>query len=185
MPKVYLDRSGRIVFYGNPAGYVSGGSAVMDRLFQTSELSAFLEGQGLSAVWQDGVYDRLAAGLPAAEPGVPAASAAVTPLRSVRIWQLKANSDIGLKFIAYRDACERFGGVELKNYRCVWDGRLDTNDLEEIYEHFNGTLPPTFEGHPLSMSDVVELCGDGESSFHYCDRRGFAALPFQSPQQTE
>lgn len=34
-----------ILYYGNPAGYVSGGKAVVDPLFKSEELNAFLSRQ--------------------------------------------------------------------------------------------------------------------------------------------
>lgn len=51
-----------ILYYGNPAGYVNGGKAVVDPIFQSEELNAFLSRQkGIGEVkWTDGVYDRLA-----------------------------------------------------------------------------------------------------------------------------
>ena len=61
-----------ILYYGNPAGYVSGGKAVVDPLFESEKLNAFLSRQkDISEVkWTDGVYDRLVNGLPA--PQLPA-----------------------------------------------------------------------------------------------------------------
>ena len=46
-----------ILYYGNPAGYVSGGKAVVDPLFQSKELNAFLSRQkDIGEVkWTDGV----------------------------------------------------------------------------------------------------------------------------------
>jgi len=180
MPKIYLDRDDRIICYGNPAGYVRGSNAVIDNLFHTAEMTAFLEKQQLSTEWKDGIYDRLSAGAPVEE----AVAESNICLKSIRIWQLKANADIGLKFIGYAEACKRYGETDPMNYTPVWEGQLDTNDLETIYAQFNLNHPAGFEGHSLSMSDVVELYDDSGSEFHYCDRMGFTEIPFQPPQQT-
>ena len=180
MPKISLDRNDRIVFYGNLAGFVKDGEAVVDELFHTPELQAFLEKRQLTTAWRGGVYDRLSAGAPmekAAEADI------APPFKSVRIWQLKANADIGLKFIGYDEAVKRFGEISPANYKAVWDGHPNTNDLEAIYERFNVNQPVDFTGHSLSISDVVELYDSGGSEFFYCDRYGFTPLTFTPTEQ--
>ena len=174
MPKIYFDRNDRIIFYGNPAGFVKDGEAVVDELFHTPELLAFLEKRQLTGAWRDGVYERLSAGAPVEEAAVEDAPR----LKSVRIWQLKANADIGLKFIGYDEAVKRFGAISPADYKTVWDGHLDTNDLEAIYECFNVNQPVDFSGHSLSISDVVELYDSSGNEFFYCDRCGFTPLTF-------
>lgn len=181
MPKIYLDRNDRIICYGNPAGFVRGDDAVIDNLFRTEEMTAFLEKRQLTAAWQDGIYDRLSTGAPVEE----AAAESSASLKSVRIWQLKPGACIGLKFISYDEVCKRYGEPDPSNYTPVWDGQPDTNDLEEIYAKFNLNHPANFTGHSLSMSDVVELYDDSSSEFHYCDRCGFTEIAFQPPQQTQ
>ena len=53
--------NGRILYFGNLAGYVTGNKAVVDPLFSGDGLNRFLEKQkGIREVeWRDGVYDRL------------------------------------------------------------------------------------------------------------------------------
>lgn len=53
-----------ILYYGNPAGYVIGGKAVVDPLFESEKLNDFLSRQkDIGEVkWTDGVYDRLVNG---------------------------------------------------------------------------------------------------------------------------
>ncbi|WP_312158788.1 YodL domain-containing protein [Oscillibacter sp.] len=181
MPKIYLDRDDRIICYGNPAGFVRGDDAVVDNLFHTEEMTAFLEKRQIIATWQDGIYDRLSSGAPMEE----AVAESSARLKFVRIWQLKPNADIGLKFISYDEVCKRYGEPDPANYAAVWDGCLETNNLEEIYAKFNLNHPADFTGHSLSMSDVVELYNDSGSEFHYCDRCGFTEISFQPPQQTQ
>lgn len=179
MPKIYLARDDRIICYGNPAGFVRGNDAVIDNLFHTEEMTAFLEKRQLTAEWQDGVYERLSSGVPAEEAAIENAQR----LKSVRIWQLKANADVGLKFISYDEVCKRFGSFDLAHYKAVWDGQLDTNDLECIYERFNIHRPADFTGHSLSISDVVELFDESGSEFYYCDCCGFTPLTITPTEQ--
>ncbi len=53
-----------ILYYGNAAGYLSNGRAVVDPLFESPELNDFLEKQkDVSEVkWVDGVFDRISNG---------------------------------------------------------------------------------------------------------------------------
>lgn len=179
MSKIYLDRDDRIICYGNPAGFVCGDDAVIDNLFHTEEMTAFLEKRQLTAAWQNGIYDRLSAGAPVEE----AVAESSGHLKSVRIWQFKANADIGLRFISYDEVCKRFGSFDLAHYKAVWYGHLDTNDLESIYERFNIHKPADFTGHSLSISDVVELFDESGSEFYYCDRCGFTPLTITPTEQ--
>ena len=67
----------------------------------------------------------------------------------------------------------------------VYDGEVDTNDLEGLYAKFNADeRPPGYTGYSLSMSDVLELYDDAGSEFHYVDRFGFQQVDFAPPGQT-
>ena len=73
----------------------------------------------------------------------------------------------------------------LENYNIVYDGQLDTNDLEAIYTRCNVNHPLGYNGHSLSMSDVVELYDAQGSEYHYCDRFGFQKISFGGSEQTQ
>ena len=85
--------NGRIVYFGNPAGYIAGSQAVVDPIFKGKELEAYLERQGgiEAVVWKGGVYDRLMNG--------QAETQGCEPLKNCRIWQLKPDVNIHMKFI--------------------------------------------------------------------------------------
>ncbi|OPY55757.1 MAG: hypothetical protein A4E55_02491 [Pelotomaculum sp. PtaU1.Bin035] len=167
----------RVLFYGNTAGYIENGRAIVDPMFQCEELKDYLtEKEGLEIQWTNGVFDRLAGGSPDPEGGAPR-------LKNCRIHQLRPDVDVMMKFISYDELLERFGEVNPENYQVVYDGELETNDLEAIYEKFNLDHPPGYQGHSLSMSDVIELYDQNGSSFHYVDRFGFKEVAFQAPEQ--
>lgn len=168
-----------ILYYGNAAGYVSGGKAVVDPLFESQELKDFLDRQkDVSEVkWTDGVFDRLMNG--------QRENREIAPLKSCRIWQLKPESDILMRFIGYDEMVEKFGEPNMRDYEAVYDGEVETNDLESIYVKFNVEHPEGFTGHSLSMSDVVELYDDSGSKFHYVDRFGFKQIKFEPPAQAQ
>jgi len=79
-------KKGRILFYGNTAGYVDGGKAVVDPIFHCEELKDYLTvKKGLTVQWTDGVYDRLANSKPDMDGNAPV-------LKACRIHQLKPES---------------------------------------------------------------------------------------------
>jgi hypothetical protein len=166
-----------ILYYGNTAGYINKGSAIVDPMFQNKELSAYLtENKGLELEWRNGTFSHLAEGKLDREGNLQV-------LKRCRIHQLKSNTDIMIRFIGYDELTEQFGETDPTNYRIVYDGEVESNDLEELFAKFNLDHPPGYEGHGLSMSDIVELYDGGGSTFHYVDHRGFKEISFQPPEQ--
>lgn len=100
-------------------------------------------------------------------------------IKDCRVWQLKPDVDIRMKFIGYDELCREFGPPDPDNYRQVYDGAVETNDLEALYTKFNTDHPVGYEGHSLSMSDVLELYDESGSTFHYVDRFGFQQVDFE------
>ena len=176
MGKIGIEK-GIIQFYGNSAGYLTGGKAVVDPLFQSEEMQVFLSRQReiKEVKWEHGVFDRLANG--------QRLFGEAAMLKNCRIWQLKPESDIKLRFISYDDLTNKFSEPSLENYQTVYDGEVESNDLESIYVKFNTNHPAGYTGHSLSMSDLVELYDNEGSSFHYCDRMGFKEIDFEPPTQ--
>lgn len=66
--------------------------------------------------------------------------------------------------------------INLDDYEVVYEGKLDypemPNALEELFEIFNIRRPEDFEGHSMSVSDIVEIDGDN----YYCDSVGWKKL---------
>lgn len=172
--------NGRIIYFGNVAGYITGKRAVVDPIFSSEGLNRFLEKQKQigEVDWRDGVYDRLMNGQ---------ADQRESPvLKNVRIWQLKPDVDIYMKFISFDRMLEKFGEPEPKDYHRVFDGEIETNNLEEIYSKFNmGNYPAGYTGHSLSMSDVIELYDEEGSEFYYVDERGFKMIAFGGPKPVQ
>ena len=173
-------KNGLISYYENPAGYTEKDTAVVDRIFQTEEMAGWLESRSLTPKWTDGVMERLMAG---EQPGVGGDTAA--SLKNVRIWQLKPETDVYMKFISLDELIKSFGAPTPEHYRIAYDGQLGTNDLEAIFERCNVNHPPGYNGHSLSMSDVVELYDSTGSEYHYCDRFGFKQIAFEPQGQTQ
>jgi len=171
--------NGLVSYYGNPAGYTEKGSAVVDSIFKNDELTTWLTSRSLIPKWTDGVMEQLLAG------GRMKGGETMTPLKNVRIWQLKPESDVRMKFVSLDERVMNFGQPRMEDYRLAYNGQLHTNDLEEIYVRCNMDHPPGYDGHSLSMSDVVELYDADGSEYHYCDRLGFKQTEFASDEQAE
>ena len=54
-----------------------------------------------------------------------------------------------------------------------------------LFQMFNLSRPQDFEGHSLSVSDVIALKRNGEVSVHYVDSIGFKELPGFLDKQPE
>mgnify|MGYP004701416639 CR=1 FL=1 len=173
------EKGGLISYYGNPAGYTDKGNVIVDRIFQNEELTNWLTHRNLTPKWTDGVMECLMAG---EQLGGVENSA---PLKNVRIWQLGPETDVCMKFISLDEMTKKFGEPNPEHYRVAYDGRLGTNDLEAIFTRCNTNHPPGYNGHSLSMSDVVELYDEGGSEFHYCDHYGFKSIAFEPQEQTQ
>ena len=174
MSDIQIKNNG-VLFYGNPAGYLSGKSAVCDSMFDCGELRDYLSENGYSAAFKDGIYDRLI------HDNLQEGSR--VSLKNCRIYQLQADVDVRKKFIGYDELTERFGSFDSTDYAVVFDGEIGTENLEEIYSQFNLSIPNGFTGHSLSMSDVIELYNSEGSNFYYVDKFGFQKVNFQSKSE--
>ena len=83
-------RNGRLFYYGSAVGYLEGDGITADPMFRREDLERWLERKNLPVRWVDGVYDRLASGGPIQN---------ARPLKSLRIWQLKPDTPIEMRFI--------------------------------------------------------------------------------------
>lgn len=163
---------GIVVYYGNLAGRVTNGKAIVDPMFQGAELTDFLSRQKniREVQWTTGVFDRLmGAGLDSGEAQV---------LKNCRIWQLKPEVDIYKKFIGYEQLLRDFGPPDALDYQVAFDGEVNTNDLEELYDRFRYEPPSDYADHSISISDVLELYDENGREFHYVDRIGFKQVDF-------
>lgn len=168
-------KSGCVFYYGNPAGYIDRDAAVMDAMFQNDELERWLTRNSLSATWTDGVYERLASG------NIPTAEDESAPiLKSCRIWQLKPGAAAWKDIVSFGKPLPE---PKMEDYAVAYDGQVDTNDLEGIYDKFTERKPPGFSGRPLSVSDLVELYDSGGSAFYYLDRTCFRQVELSEPEQ--
>ena len=55
-------------------------------------------------------------------------------------------------------------------YDKVFEGAVEVDTLEGVYQMFNCDCPEDFQGHSLSVSDVVEIVNGENAGFYFCDR---------------
>lgn len=106
------------------------------------------------------------------------------------IYQLKEDTmeQVKLRFMA-SDQAAALGGIHRENYRLVYEGNVETRKdaqqtLDGLFRRFNIDRPTGFEGHSLSVSDIIYLA-DGESSgWWFCDADGWKLLSGEEWGQT-
>ena len=175
MKNIYF-RNGVLIYYGNPAGYLSDGKVILDSIFDKGEIKEFLsEKENLAVEVREGVYDRLSEGGGMEKVKLQGRE------RRIKIHQLKQGSPLMMRFISLAERENRgYGKPQAEEYALVYEGEVENFSLEEVWEKFGRRVPKDFEGHALSISDVVELIEDEASRFFYVEPKGFAEIVFQS-----
>jgi len=82
-----------------------------------------------------------------------------------------------LRFLPFRFLQAAGLFIDRMNYHCVYTEQLMPEmTLEAIYERFNIDIPEDFQGHSLSVSDIIVLQQNGEDTAYYVDSFGFVKL---------
>ena len=70
--------------------------------------------------------------------------------------------------------------VDTSIYDEVFNGEVDANDLNDIFRMFNIDIPDGFQGHSLSVSDIIEVTKSKtvEKGAYYVDSIGFQKVVF-------
>ena len=125
MVRFTVDNRNRLIFYGNPVGYVKADTAVVDEMFRTDELNQYLSRMNLTPRWEDGIFDRLVSGEVTGEE-------LAQSRKGCRIWQLKKDVDVAMRFIGYEDQVRKFGELPKITRSCsmaisvpaIWSGSI-------------------------------------------------------------
>lgn len=99
------------------------------------------------------------------------------------IYQINTERDDNRICFLGLDTLERFQHskqVDPVLYDRVYDGKLDCNSLETIYQKFNVDHPADYKGRSLSVSDVVEIRESDtlNPGFYFVDSIGFKSISF-------
>ena len=180
MKSINITKEGILEYYGNRVGYVKNDTAFVDEMFKKADIADFLgKENGFKIEWQKDIYDRLIKG----EIMNPEQIA----LKNCRLYQLKANTNVRMRFIGYKELKERgFKEPNVADYMVVYDGNVGTNDLEGIYDRFDGpNKPEGFTEGGIYISDVIELYDENSSEFYYVNPTSFEKLMrFNEPKMT-
>lgn len=108
----------------------------------------------------------------------------------IAIFQIDPEKDRQrMSFESYDRLVRRQGSEEIEAsvYGKVFEGEVDADDLEEIFEFFNLERPEGFTGHSLSVSDIVAVrdAASGKSTYYYCNDIGFRDVPFDESRAAE
>lgn len=110
----------------------------------------------------------------------------------MRLKVYQVNEDLDrhrTKFRDYDSVLKEAGRVDPSIYKTVFDGDVDCKSLEDVYELLNTDHPPAYQGHSLSVSDVVEVCdsqeGNADPGFYFCDSIGYKSLAEFDSAKTE
>ncbi len=173
LKKIYF-QNGILIYYGNPAGYLSDGKVILDSIFDKKELTSYLEEkEKLKVEVRAGVYDRLSEG------GGLEEAVKNTEGRRIRIYQLSKECSFMMRFISLAEREKRgYGEPKRDEYVLVYEGEVDSFSLEDVWERFGKCTPIDFEGHALSISDVIEFSDDKQSRFFYVEPKGFEEIKF-------
>lgn len=106
----------------------------------------------------------------------------------ISIYQINHERDINnLCFVGY-DRIEKYQGsqaIDSSIYDKVFEGDVQCNTLEDIYQKFNADLPDGYKARSLSVSDIIEVIKDnGETVYHFVDSWGFKNVSFE-PEKTQ
>ena len=111
MKNIYF-RNGVLIYYGNPAGYLSDGKVILDSIFDKGEIKEFLsEKEKLAVEVREGVYDRLSEGGGMEEVKIQGRE------RRIKIHQLKQGSPLMMRFISLAE--KKTGAMENRRQRSM------------------------------------------------------------------
>ncbi|MBR1382569.1 MAG: DUF3849 domain-containing protein [Ruminococcus sp.] len=93
------------------------------------------------------------------------------PKMKIRIFQLKSGDTNAFMSL---DFTNEHGGIKAGNYKQIWGGTMVAAGLEDIFTRCNiGKQPPGYNGHSLSVSDIIEICEGKDKGFYFVDGFGY------------
>lgn len=108
-------------------------------------------------------------------------------MMDIKIYQINlSRDDDRVTFLGLSQLGKFQGSSEVNSgiYDKVFEGAVEADTLEGVYQMFNCDCPDSFRGHSLSVSDVVEIVSGKDTGFYFCDSIGFQRVEFD-PDQTQ
>lgn len=105
-------------------------------------------------------------------------------MMEIQLYQINGDRDtknvmfMNMDFLRSRN--ENAHIIDSSIYDLVFEGQVDCNNLEEVYELFDEHRVEDFNGRSMSVSDVVVVKDpDGTDHAHFCDSIGFKDVEFE------
>ena len=108
-------------------------------------------------------------------------------MMDIKIYQINLSRDddrVAFLGLSQLDKFQESSKVNSEIYDKVFEGAVEVDTLEGVYQMFNCDCPEDFQGHSLSVSDVVEIVNGENAGFYFCDSVGFQPVKFD-PEQTQ
>lgn len=95
-----------------------------------------------------------------------------------RILQIKDIASCDYAFRSYDKAKFKLEDYQVEYCYTVnfWDQKSDDYILDFIFQMFNTAIPEDFDGHSLSVSDLVSIERDNTECLYYCEPFGWAKV---------
>ena len=111
-------------------------------------------------------------------------------MMDITIYQINMGRDYNRVAFQSYDGLERLQGsaeIDSELYDRVFEGKVECENLEDVYRMFNIDQPEDYRGRSLSVSDIVETTDKetGECQWFYCDSIGFKKVNFDASRASE
>ena len=101
---------------------------------------------------------------------------------SVKVFQLKDSNNLHFHRFANLEELKKYNlDLSINNYDLIYTTEKDfsvdmkkIDILEKLFSEFQGAKPKGYDGHSLSVSDIIKL----NDEYWYCDSIGFEKLDF-------
>jgi hypothetical protein len=101
-------------------------------------------------------------------------------IKTFQIDSKKDEKNVG--FLSYETMMKAYGRVNSSIYKQTFDGNVDAENLETVFTILNCHQPPAYQGHSMSVSDVVAVVDDNGTKYYFCDSIGFKEIVFDESQ---
>ena len=111
-------------------------------------------------------------------------------MMDITLYQIDPEKDsLGVLFEDLRHTQQRLGSgeVDASVYGKAFEGEVEAEDLEGVFECFNMDKPEGFGGRSMSVSDVVAVRDrdTGKTDCYFCDAVGFRKIDFDEKKAAE
>ena len=99
---------------------------------------------------------------------------------TIKIHQIDENLDINcVSYASYDYTIKTAGHIDASIYTMVFEGDIECENLEDVFQKLNGYERPEYEGHSLSVSDIVQVCDENAiipKGSYFCDTIGWRKI---------